>query len=62
MKVRTRREAELRRGKALVEAKGRNVECKANEGVNREGPATDPDTIEMSVSSEHANQGNGTII
>lgn len=62
MKMRNRSETELRREKALVKAKGRSVECKANEGRNREGPATDPDTLEISVSSEHANQDNGTII
>lgn len=36
--------------------------CKANEGINREDPATNPDTSEISASSEHANQDNGTII
>lgn len=62
MKVRNRSKTEMRTGKTLVKAKGRNVGCKANEGINRESPATDPDTSEVSVSSEHANQDNGTII
>lgn len=62
MKVRNRSEVEMITGRALVKAKGKNMECKSNEGINREGPATDPDTLEISVSSEHANQDNGTII
>lgn len=52
----------MRTGKTLVKVKGRNVGCKANKGINREGPSTDPDALEISVSSEHANQANGTII
>lgn len=62
MKVRNRSEIEMRTGKALAKAKGTNVGCKANGGINREGLATDPDTLEISVSSEYANQDNGTII
>lgn len=62
MKVRNRNETEMTTGKALVKAKGRNVGRKANEGINREGAAADSDTVEISVSSEHANQDNGTII
>lgn len=60
--MRNRSEIESRTGKTLAKAKGRNVGCKANKGINREGPATDLDTLEISVSSEHANQANGTII
>jgi len=45
MKVGNRSEIEMRKRKGSVKAKGRNVECKANEGINREGFATDPDTL-----------------
>lgn len=62
MKVRSRSEIEMRTGKAFLKAKGKNMGCKANEGINREDPATNPDTSEISASSEHANQDNGTII
>lgn len=62
MKVRNRSETEMRTGRALAKAKGRNVGRKANEGINKEGLATDPDTLQISVSSEYANQDNGTII
>lgn len=30
--------------------------------INREGLATDPETSGISVTSEHANQENGTVI
>lgn len=62
MKVRNRSELEMRRGKALVKPKGKNGGCKAEERIDREGPAADPDTLEISVGSEHANQDYGTII
>lgn len=62
MKVRSRSEIEMRTGKAFLKAKRKNVGCKANEGTNREDPATNPDTSEIDASSEHANQDNGTII
>lgn len=47
---------EMRIGKALLKAKAKNV------GINREGPSTDPEALEISVTSEHANQDNGTVI
>lgn len=56
MKVRNKSEAEMRIGKALLKAKGRNV------WISRERPATDPETLEISITSEHANQDNGTVI
>lgn len=56
MKVRNKSETEMREGKALLKAKARNVE------INREGPATDPETLGISVTSEHANQDNGSVI
>lgn len=31
-------------------------------GINREGSATDPKILGISVTSEHANQDNGTVI
>lgn len=62
MKVRNRSELEMRTGKALVKAEGKNGGCKAEERVDRKGPATDPDTLEISFGSEHANQDYGTII
>lgn len=56
MKVRDTSETEKRIGKALLTAKARNV------GINREGPARGPETLGISVTSEHANQDNGTVI
>lgn len=47
---------EMRIGKALLKAKAKNV------GINGEGPSTDPEALEISVTSEHANQDNGTVI
>lgn len=38
--VRSRSEIEMRTGKAFLKAKGKNAGCKANEGTNREDPAT----------------------